>query len=130
MDKKVMHGYKDLVVWQRAVELVVAVYSVTESFPKEEVYGLTSQMRRAAVSIASNIAEGRMRGTKKDFANFLRIAFGSGAELETQVVVAKLLPKTKGLKYSDADSLLEEVMKMLNVMIKKLNPNEANEAKS
>jgi len=125
-----MHGYKDLVVWQRAVELVVAVYSVTESFPKEEVYGLTSQMRRAAVSIASNIAEGRMRGTKKDFANFLRIAFGSGAELETQVVVAKLLPKTKGLKYSDADSLLEEVMKMLNVMIKKLNPNEANEAKS
>ena len=128
MEKKTIHGYKDLIVWQRAIELVVAVYALTESFSKEEVYGLTSQMRRAAVSVASNIAEGRMRGTKKDFTNFLRIAFGSGAELETQVVVTKLLPKTKGLKYSNIDSLLEEVMKMLNVMIKKLNPKEASEA--
>ena len=128
MEKKTIHGYKDLIVWQRAIELVVAVYALTESFPKEEVYGLTSQMRRAAVSIASNIAEGRMRGTKKDFTNFLRIAFGSGAELETQVVVAKLLSKTKGSQYASVDSLLEEVMKMLNVMLKKLNPKEASEA--
>ena len=128
MEKKTIHGYKDLIVWQRAIELVVAVYALTESFSKEEVYGLTSQMRRAAVSVASNIAEGRMRGTKKDFTNFLRIAFGSGAELETQVVVAKLLSKTKGSQYASVDSLLEEVMKMLNVMIKKLNPKEASEA--
>ena len=128
MEKKTIHGYKDLIVWQRAIELVVAVYALTESFSKEEVYGLTSQMRRAAVSVASNIAEGRMRGTKKDFTNFLRIAFGSGAELETQVVVAKLLPKTKGSQYASVDSLLEEVMKMLNVMLKKLNPKEASEA--
>ena len=128
MEKKTIHGYKDLIVWQRAIELAVAVYALTESFSKEEVYGLTSQMRRAAVSVASNIAEGRMRGTKKDFTNFLRIAFGSGAELETQVVVAKLLSKTKGSQYASVDSLLEEVMKMLNVMIKKLNPKEASEA--
>ncbi len=130
MDEKVIFGYKELIVWQKSVKLVVAVYDLTESFPKEEIYGLTSQMRRAAVSIASNIAEGRMRGTKKDFVQFLRIAFGSGAELETQIIVAKQLQKTKNLDYQKIDSLLEEVMKMLNVMIKKLNPSEANEAKS
>lgn len=130
MEKKVIHGYKDLIVWQRSIELVVAVYTLTENFPREEIYGLTSQMRRSAISIASNIAEGRMRGTKKDFSQFLRIAFGSGAELETQVIVAKQLSGMKHLKYENVDSLLGEVMKMLNVMIKKLNPNEASEAKS
>lgn len=130
MEKKIIHGYKDLVVWQKAVKLIVEIYVLTENFPKEEIYGLTSQMRRASVSIASNIAEGRMRGTKKDFTQFLRIAFGSGAELETQIIVAKQLPNTKGLKYNGVDSLLEEVMKMLNVMIRKFNPREANEAKN
>mgnify|MGYP001568258412 CR=1 len=130
MEKKILHGYKDLIVWQRSIELTVAIYSLTENFPKEELYGLTSQMRRSAVSVASNIAEGRVRGTRKDFTQFLRIAFGSGAELETQVTVAKLLSKTKNLEYEKVDSILEEVMKMLNVMIKKLNPNEASEAKN
>jgi len=130
MEKKIIHSYKDLIVWQRSIELIVAVYILTEHFPREEIYGLTSQMRRAAISIASNIAEGRARGTKKDFVQFLRISFASGAELETQITAAKLLPRTKSLNYSNADSLLEEVMKMLNTMIKKLNPNEASEAKS
>lgn len=129
MDKKVIHGYKDLIVWQRSTELVVAVYALTGDFPKEEIYGLTSQMRRAAISVASNIAEGRMRGTKKDFSNFLRIAFGSGAEIETQIIVAKQLPHTKNLKYDTVDSLLAEVMRMLNVMIRKFNPREASEAR-
>ncbi|MBI2048131.1 MAG: four helix bundle protein [Parcubacteria group bacterium] len=128
MDKKVIHGYKDLIVWQKSIKLIVSVYTLTENFPKEEIYGLTSQMRRAAISVASNIAEGRMRGTKKDFSNFLRIALGSGAELETQIIVAKQLPSTKNLEYDSVDSLLAEVMKMLNVMIRKLNPREANEA--
>ena len=73
------------------MELVVAVYSLTADFPKEEIYGLTAQMRRSAVSIPSNIAEGRRRNTEKDFARFLSIAFGSGAELETQVEIAKML---------------------------------------
>ena len=121
MESKI-NSYKDLIVWQRAMELVVAVYELTENFPKEEVYGITSQVRRSALSIASNIAEGRYRGTKSDYLHFLRMSYGSGAELETQVEAAKRLPKTKHLNYSKADSLLEEVMKMLNVMIRKFNP--------
>lgn len=118
-------SYKDLIVWQRAIELVVEIYKLTEDFPKEEIYGLTAQMRRSAVSIPSNIAEGRFRGTKKDYSQFLRIAYGSGAELETQIEISRRLPKTKELDYSKAGSLLEEIMKMLNVIIRKFNPNEA-----
>jgi four helix bundle protein len=117
-----IHSYKDLIVWQKAIELTVAIYELTEFFPKEETYGLTSQMRRAAVSISSNIAEGRFRGTKNDYIQFLRIAYGSGAELETQIEIAKRLPKTKNLDYSSANLLLQEVMKMLNVMIRNMNP--------
>lgn len=118
-------SYKDLIVWQRAIELVVEIYKLTEDFPREEIYGLTAQMRRSAVSIPSNIAEGRFRGTKKDYSQFLRIAYGSGAELETQIEISRRLPKTKELDYLKASSLLEEVMKMLNVIIRKFNPNEA-----
>jgi four helix bundle protein len=79
MDK--INSYKDLIVWQRSIELVIALYELMEKYPKEEIYGLTNQSRRAAVSIPSNIAEGRYMSTKKDFSQFLRIAFGSGAEL-------------------------------------------------
>ena len=118
----IVNSYKDLIVWQRAIELVIAVYELTDQFPKEEIYGLTSQMRRAAVSIPSNIAEGRFRGTKADFLHFLRIAYGSGAELETQIIVSKKLQKIAHLNYSTVETLLDEVMRMLNVMIKKMNP--------
>lgn len=123
MEKKIIHSYRDLIVWQRSIELVVAVYELTEKYPKEEIYGLISQTRRSGVSIPSNIAEGRFRGTKKDYLQFLRIAYGSGAELETQIEIAKRLTKTKNLYFIKVDSLLEEVMKMLNKMIKNLNPN-------
>ena len=109
-----IHTYKDLVVWQRSIELVMAVYDITEKFPRQEQYGLISQMRRAAISIASNIAEGRHRGTRKDFLQFLRIAFGSGAELETQLEIAKRLPRIKELEYTKVEGLLNEVMRMLN----------------
>lgn len=119
-------SYKDLIVWQKAIEIVVFIYEVTDHFPREEQFGLISQMRRSAISIASNIAEGRYRGTRKDYRNFLRIAFGSGAELETQIVVAKKLSKTKHLDYSKIDAPLEEVMKMLNAMIQKLAPLKPN----
>jgi four helix bundle protein len=122
MENKKIHSYKDLIVWQRSIELVAAVYELTEKFPREEIYGLTSQMKRSAVSIPSNIAEGRFRGTKNDFAQFLRIAYGSGAELETQTEIAKRLPLTKNLSYIKIESLLNEVMKMLNTMIRNLNP--------
>lgn len=113
-------GHKDLIVWQKSVRLAVIIYQLTDNFPKTEVYGLTSQMRRAAVSIPSNIAEGRRRGSAKDFRNFLLIAFGSGAELETQIVIAKELSFGKKINFSKADILLDEVMRMLNVIISKL----------
>lgn len=112
-----IRSYKDLIVWQRAIELTVAVYELTNSFPAEERYGLMNQMRRAAVSIASNIAEGRLRSSRKDFKNFLHIAFGSGAELETQILIAKKLSYTQRLDYQKVDALLMETMKMLNVLI-------------
>jgi len=114
------------------MELAVEVCFLTGQFPPDERYGLTSQLRRAAVSIPSNIAEGRCRGTKKDFLQFIRIAYGSGAELETQIEIAKRLPQLMQLNYVKIDRLLEETMKMLNTMIKRLNPTtlKANEAKS
>lgn len=109
-------SYKDLFVWQRAMELVSAVYALTNLFPKSELYGLTSQMRRSAISIPSNIAEGRRRGTRKDYRQYLIIAYSSGAELETQIEIAKRLPFSKNLGYSKVDNLLGEAMKMLNKM--------------
>jgi four helix bundle protein len=78
-------AFQDLTVWQRATELTVCIYSLTRSFPKEEQYGLTSQLRRAAVSVASNIAEGRGRGTEGEFRQFLNIAQGSTYEVQTQL---------------------------------------------
>lgn len=118
--EKIIHSYKELIVWQKSIELVSAIYELTENFPKQEIFGLTSQIRRASVSIPSNIAEGRYRGTKPDYVHFLRIAYGSGAELETQIEIAKRLSKTRILNYNRIDDLLREVMKMLNVMISKL----------
>ncbi len=109
-----IHSYKDLIVWQRAMELVVELYALSEQFPRSELYGLISQMRRAAVSIPSNIAEGRRRGGQKEYRQFLLIAYGSGAELETQLEIVRRLPWGKGLSTVKTNQLLEEVMKMLN----------------
>lgn len=113
-------GFRNLNVWKKATELVLKVYQVTKNFPKEEVYGLTSQIRRCAVSIPSNIAEGSERSTHKDFANFARIAKGSIAELETQLLIAL------NLGYIDkkaCENLLREIIairKMLSGLISKL----------
>src|SRR3989338_3135533 len=82
-------SFKDLLVWQKSMKLVKEIYAITRSFPKNEEYALTVQLRRCAVSIPSNIAEGSRRGTQKDFIQFLRIADGSAAELETQLILAK-----------------------------------------
>jgi four helix bundle protein len=117
MNEIPLHSYKSLIVWQKAVDLVVLIYELIELFPKTERYGLSSQMTRAAVSIPSNIAEGRRRGTKKDFKHFLQIAFASGAELETQIEICKRLPWGKGISFDVAEQILLEVMKMLNRMI-------------
>lgn len=78
-----INSYKDLIVWQKSFDLVRQIYQLTDNFPKMEIYGLTSQMRRAAISIPSNIAEGFVRKHTKEFSQFVSIAFGSGAELET-----------------------------------------------
>lgn len=121
MPENTIHSYKELVVWKKSVEIVIEMYELTEDYPKSELYGLTSQMRRAAVSIPSNIAEGRRRGTRKDFRHFLLLAYGSGAELETQIEISKRLPFGNGLNFSQVEALLGEVMRMLNAMINKLS---------
>ena len=121
--EEAIQSYKDLIVWKRAMGMVTAVYELTENFPKEEMYGLTSQIRRSAVSVPSNIAEGRARGSSGEFLQFLRVAYGSGAELETQIEIAKRLKNTKALNYATVDSLLLEVMKMLNSLMNKVYTN-------
>ena len=118
-----IHTYKNLIVWQKSIELVSAIYALTQKFPIQEQYGLIAQMRDAAVSIPSNIAEGRRRGTLKDYLRFLRYAYGSGAELETQMIIAKKLFPVSADDCVLADQLLLEVMKMLNAMLKTLKPS-------
>ena len=95
--------HKDLQIWQRGIQLVEDIYRVTRSFPKEEIYGLTAQLRRAAVSYPSNIAEGAARASKKEFIQFLYISLGSLSEVETQLMIAERLGYTK------TDPLLDEV---------------------
>lgn len=112
-----LHTYRDLIVWQKSIELVTEIYLITKNFPKEEIYVLGVQMRRAAISIPSNIAEGRLRRSRKEFRQFLLTAYSSGGELETQIIIAKRLPLMNNLDYSKADMILEEVMKMLNRLI-------------
>ena len=114
-------SFKDLVVWQKAMDLSVAVYQITKNFPKEEIFGLTSQMRRASVSIASNIAEGEGRKSKREFAHFLGIALGSKAELETQMLLCEKVGLLKGDVLQKVQSLLNEVGKMLACLKQKQN---------
>lgn len=117
----VIKSYKDLIVWQKAVELVDAVYELTEKFPQSEQYGLTSQMRSCVVSIPSNIAEGRKNSSREEFRRCVRIAFGSGSELETQVIIVKKLPFGRALNFIKVDALLDEVMRMMNGLIRSLS---------
>jgi len=111
-------SYKDLTVWNKSMQLAVEIYEITKKFPKSEIYGLSSQMRRCSVSIPSNIAEGSRR-KGKDVKHFLRISYGSGSELETQVELSKKLGLVSNKDCKHLDSLVDEVMKMLNVMINK-----------
>lgn len=114
--------YKELLVWKKGMELVVEVYKLTSLFPRDETYGLRSQMERAAVSIVSQIAEGYMRNHRKEYIQFLSISLGSAAELETQILVCKSLEKFKKLNFSHAENLLQEVLKMLYVMTRRMEP--------
>ena len=116
-------GYKQLRVWEKSFELTLAIYKTSEKFPKSELYGLTSQLRRAAVSIPSNIAEGNTRAHKSEYLQFLNVAFSSGAELETQLLLAKELDYLGESTFMALSSKLTEVMKMLNGLIGSLKPS-------
>ncbi len=112
-----MHNYKELKVWQKARELVKMIYNVTDKFPKEETYGLINQIRRASISIASNIAEGSGHSSNKEFSHFLEIAYSSSCELDTQLILSNdlnFLTENELIKLTDR---IKEIQKMLNGLI-------------
>jgi len=113
--------FHDLTVWQRAIDLTVCIYRLTRKFPKEETCGLVSQLRRASVSVASNIAEGRGRLNPAEFRQFLGIALGSTFEIQTQLVVARKLEMGTDKAISEAAALSDEVSKMLTSFIQTLS---------
>lgn len=110
-------SYKDLMVWRRAVDFVVEVYKATNSFPREEIYGITSQIRRAAVSIPSNIAEGQARSSPRAFGNHLNVALGSSAELETQFLVAQKIGYLAEAHQEKLIKELTEIVRMLHGLL-------------
>lgn len=112
-----MGTHKDLKVWQKSINLVKLIYVETKSFPKEELFGLVSQMRRSAVSIPSNIAEGFGRSSRKECEHFSYIALGSASELETQLIISKELDYIENEKYLSLSFLLNEIIKMLSALI-------------
>lgn len=118
-----IQSYKDLKVWQKSIDLAVKIYEVTKRFPKEELYGLVSQMRRAAFSIPSNIAEGYCRKHLRDYIRFLGIAYGSAAELETQLIISKKIKLVKKESFSELTGLTQEIMKMLYILMRRLEGN-------
>ena len=113
-------AFQDLTVWQRAMEMTCCVYGLTKAFPKDELYGLTSQLRRASVSVASNIAEGRGRVTEGEFRQFLSIAQGSTYEVQTQLLVARQLKMCDEELLCKAEGLCIETSKMLGALIQSL----------
>ena len=113
-----MATYKDLIVWQKSYLLTLFVYKISKKFPREELFNLVSQIRRSVLSLPSNIAEGNHRGSKKEHLQFFRIAFASGAELETQLLLSKDLKYISEREYNEATQLLDEVMRILNKLIK------------
>ena len=113
-------SYRDLIVWQKSVELSVAIYKLTASFPNSEKFGLTNQLRRASVSVASNIAEGYGRSTRGEYVQFLGHARGSNCEVQTQLVIAGKLGFGAELKRPEAENLSNEIGRMLVVLMQKL----------
>ena len=115
-------SFRDLAVWQRSIELTLAVYRLTSTFPDSERFGLTNQLRRASVSVASNIAEGYGRSTKGEYVQFLGHARGSNSEVETQIVIAKALGFGSARMLQTTEELCNEVGRMLGAMMKSLRP--------
>ncbi|MBI3756122.1 MAG: four helix bundle protein [Deltaproteobacteria bacterium] len=116
-----MKGYKELKVWQRAYGLALKVYKIIEDFPHDERFGLASQLRRCGISIPSNIAEGHTRRHLKEYIQFLYIALGSLAELETQLLLAKDLTYISEMSFKETGLEIEEIGKMINGLINSLN---------
>lgn len=116
-----INSYRDLLVWQQAVDLSVAVYALTRSWPREEIYGLTSQARRAAVSVAANIAEGYGRDTRGSYVNFLKIAQGSLKEFETHAIIAQRLDLSSDADFNSILEKSESVGKLLRLLVRKLS---------
>ena len=113
--------YKELQVWQKAMDLVVEIYEISKLLPKEETYGISDQIRRAAVSIPSNIAEGQSRNSAKEFIQFLSIARGSLAELETQLLICTKVNMLSEDNIAEAQNITTEVGKMIKGLMNKLN---------
>ncbi len=116
-----IESYRSLQVWQKSVDFVVLIYRLLGSFPKSELFGLASQIQRAAVSIPSNIAEGKERQSDRDFARFITIALGSLAELETQLLIAKRLGYVNDTDWDEVTAPADEIGKMLRRLHKTLN---------
>ena len=115
-----MQDFRNLLVWQKSHELALEIYRLSRDFPREELYGLASQMRRAAVSIPSNIAEGRGRGSDPDFGRFLVIAMGSSSELEYQLLLAKDLGYVDTTMHESLERKIMEIKKMLSSLIQRV----------
>lgn len=121
-----MATHKDLNVWKKSMNLVVLIYKLTGQFPKEELFGLTSQMRRAAVSIPSNIAEGHGRHSERELIRFLYISLGSASELETQILLSYKLDFLNEEGFNQLNELNNEVIKMLASLIRSKNSELVN----
>ena len=115
-----MKTHKDLIVWKKSIQLVKSIYVLTNDFPKNEIYGIISQFRRAAVSIPSNIAEGAARGSTKEFIRFLYISLGSLSEIETLVIISEEIKIMPG---SNINTEITEIRTMLTALIRKLSDN-------
>ncbi len=123
MEKGKNKGFKNLVAWQKGMQLVEAIYKITRRFPHEEIYGLTSQMRRSAVSIPPNLAEGQLRKSKNEFIQFISIALGSCAELSTQFDLSKRLGYVDEVIFLKITESIDELMKIPHGLRKKLSTN-------
>ena len=118
-----MKTHKDLDVWKNSIHLVKEIYQLTSKFPKDELYGLTQQLRRASVSVPSNISEGAGRNSKKEFLQFLYIASGSLSEVETQIIISYELDFISAMEFENMINKINEIRAQLFGLIKYLNKN-------
>jgi len=118
--RQIVQSFRDLTVWQRSIQMTVAIYRLTQAFPREELYGLTSQLRRSAVSVPSNIAEGQGRLSPGEFRQFLGIARGSNLEVQTQIEIARALGFGNPELLSQAEALSHEAGKMIYGMLESI----------